>query len=308
MTTQPIKLDNKETVLQFLDSYDTFLFDCDGVLWSGTHLLPNVIETLSLLKKLNKTVLFVTNNSTKSRQDYTKKFANFGIENVTKDQIFSSSFATAIYMKNFSSLDPKTDKIWVFGESGIEKELQEVGFTTLGGSDPRLSEEWDQQKTPFLPCDPSVKAVVAGLDTKINFHRLCVTFNYLKQDDVKYVATNIDTTFPGKPYLQPGCGSMIELLTKSSGRPEPPNCGKPSQLMLDTVFEAFPNLKREKCCMIGDRLNTDIKFGIDGKLGGQLLVLSGVEKESCLSDKTHGFELPKYYADKLGDVYEHYSK
>ncbi|CAI8491777.1 unnamed protein product [Hanseniaspora opuntiae] len=247
MTTQPIKLDNKETVLQFLDSYDTFLFDCDGVLWS----------------------------------DYTKKFANFGIENVTKDQIFSSSFATAIYMKELQLFGPKNRQ---------------------------NLEEWDQQKTPFLPCDPSVKAVVAGLDTKINFHRLCVTFNYLKQDDVKYVATNIDTTFPGKPYLQPGCGSMIELLTKSSGRPEPPNCGKPSQLMLDTVFEAFPNLKREKCCMIGDRLNTDIKFGIDGKLGGQLLVLSGVEKESCLSDKTHGFELPKYYADKLGDVYEHYSK
>lgn len=304
----PIKLDNKQTVLEFLDSYDTFLFDCDGVLWSGTHLLPHVIETLTLLKKLNKTVLFVTNNSTKSRQDYTKKFSNFGIENVTKEQIFSSSFATAIYMKNFTDLDPAKDKIWVFGESGIEKELQEVGFTTIGGSDLRLDEPWDQQKTPFLPIDPEVKSVVAGLDTKINFHRLCVTFNYLKNPDVQYVATNIDTTFPGKPYLQPGCGSMINLLTTSSGREEPPNCGKPSQLMLDAVFKAYPDLKREKCCMIGDRLNTDIKFGIDGKLGGQLLVLSGVEKAQCLTDISHGFTLPKFYADKLGDVFELYSK
>ncbi|XBW38678.1 hypothetical protein QEN19_004266 [Hanseniaspora menglaensis] len=308
MASSVTKLDNTKIVAEFLNSFDTFLFDCDGVLWSGTHLLPNVIETLDLLKKLNKKVLFVTNNSTKSREEYTKKFSNFGIEGITKEEIFSSSFATAIYMKNFTNLDSSKDKIWVFGESGIEKELQEVGFTTIGGTDPRLNEPWDQQATPFLPVDPEVKCVVAGLDQSINFHKLCVTFNYLKVPEVQYVATNIDTTFPGKPYLQPGCGSMINLLTTSSGREEPPNCGKPSQLMLDAVFKAYPDLKRERCCMVGDRLNTDIKFGIDGGLGGQLLVLSGVEKAECLTDLSHGFELPNFFAEKLGDVYELYSE
>ena len=34
-------------------NYDTWLFDCDGVLWRGDHLLDGVIEVLHLLRKLS---------------------------------------------------------------------------------------------------------------------------------------------------------------------------------------------------------------------------------------------------------------
>ena len=53
--------------------------------------------------------------------------------------------------------------------------------------------------------------------------------------------------------------------------------------------------------MVGDRLNTDIQFGIEGKLGGTLCVLTGVsKKEEFLAD---GAEVvPSAYVDTLGDL------
>ncbi|SSD59784.1 related to 4-nitrophenylphosphatase [Saccharomycodes ludwigii] len=304
---QPIKISTKKLAQDFLDKYDTFLFDCDGVLWSGSILLPKVKETLKLLAKLNKQLIFVTNNSTKSRKNYTKKFASFGID-VTEDQIIGSSYATATYIHNVLKMPTVGTKIWIVGESGIEEELKQYGYETIGGSDEKLLEEWNPSTTPFLPLDPNVKCVVVGLDTKINYHKLCIAFQYLTtvrdNKETLFIATNNDSTFPSHNMILPGVGSIVESLVTSTGR-NPIICGKPYTPMLDALFEAKPNLVKERCCMVGDRLNTDIKFGIDGKLGGTLLVLTGIETEqNLLSENTDASELPKYYANKLGDLYE----
>ena len=53
--------------------------------------------------------------------------------------------------------------------------------------------------------------------------------------------------------------------------------------------------------MVGDRLNTDIQFGIEGKLGGTLAVLTGVsKKEELLAEDAP--VVPAAYVDKLGDL------
>lgn len=72
-----------------------------GVLWSGDHLFPGTVETLEMLRsngmlapagekvrardsyQLGKQVVFVTNNSTKSRADYKKKLEKLGIPSTT---------------------------------------------------------------------------------------------------------------------------------------------------------------------------------------------------------------------------------
>ena len=83
-----------------MDKYDTFLFDCDGVLWLGSQALPYTLEILNLLKQLGKQLIFVTNNSTKSRLAYTKKFASFGID-VKEEQIFTSGYASLFIFVTF---------------------------------------------------------------------------------------------------------------------------------------------------------------------------------------------------------------
>ena len=69
-----------------------------GVLWSGEHRFEGTVETLEMLRSkgaqlflllyqnisrpyrlLGKQVVFVTNNSTKSRADYKKKLESMGV-------------------------------------------------------------------------------------------------------------------------------------------------------------------------------------------------------------------------------------
>ena len=45
------RLHSVEEYKTLLDKYDTWLFDCDGVLWEGTRLIPGVVEVLSYLRK-----------------------------------------------------------------------------------------------------------------------------------------------------------------------------------------------------------------------------------------------------------------
>ena len=302
-TVTPIKITNKEVANDFLNRYDTFLFDCDGVLWLGNHLLPYTKEFLDTLTKLGKQAIFVTNNSTKSRLQYTKKFASFGIT-VKEEQIFTSGYASAIYVRDFLKLQPGKDKVWVFGESGIADELTKMGYESLGGVDPRLETPFDASTSPFLinGLDENVTAVIAGLDHNINYHKLAITLQYLQQDKVHFVGTNVDSTFPQKGHTFPGAGSMVESIAFSSGR-RPAYCGKPNMNMLNTIVSAF-NLEKSKCCMVGDRLNTDMKFGVEGKLGGTLLVLSGIETEERALEISEEHVNPKFFAEKLGDIYQ----
>nr|GMC51459.1 phosphoglycolate phosphatase 2 [Ipomoea batatas] len=121
---------SSHNVKELLDSVNAFLFDCDGVIWKGDKLIDGIPEALDMLHRRGKKLVFVTNNSTKSRKQYAKKFQSLGIP-VSEDEIFSSSFAAAMYLKvrNF----PTDKKVYVIGEEGILEELELAGFTGLGG-------------------------------------------------------------------------------------------------------------------------------------------------------------------------------
>ncbi|GMM37798.1 4-nitrophenylphosphatase [Saccharomycopsis crataegensis] len=292
----PQKITTKEQVDALLDQYDNFLFDCDGVLWLGDHLLPHVVETLAFLKSKGKKLIFVTNNSTKSRENYLKKFEKFGVKGITKSDIFGSAYATAVYLDKVMKFD-HTKKVWVLGGQGVHDELTELGIQSIGGTDPELDKPFSDD-SKFLKLDPEVGAVIAGLDTSINYHRLSITLQYLLDPNVIFMATNIDSTFPSHGKILPGAGSIIESAIYSSGR-QPTVCGKPNMNLLKAI-QAEHNLNLERSIMVGDRLNTDMKFGKDGGLG-TLLVLTGIETEANVL-KQDG--TPKYYADKLGDLYE----
>ena len=44
------RLTTREEYATLLEKYDTFLFDCDGVLWNGDSVVEGVIDVLSLLR------------------------------------------------------------------------------------------------------------------------------------------------------------------------------------------------------------------------------------------------------------------
>lgn len=109
---------------------EAFIFDCDGVIWRGDTLIDGVPETLDMLRTMGKKLIFVTNNSTKSRKGYQSKFTNLGLT-VAPEEIYSSSFAAAAYLDSTSF--PKDKKVYVVGEVGVQEELDLLGIKHLGG-------------------------------------------------------------------------------------------------------------------------------------------------------------------------------
>ncbi|KAI1089692.1 4-nitrophenylphosphatase [Rostrohypoxylon terebratum] len=302
MTQLPKYLTGDSAALnEFLDKFDVFLLDCDGVLWSGDHVFEGIVETLEFLRSKGKRVVFVTNNSTKSRHDYQKKLTALGIPSDV-EEIFASAYSSAIYISRILKLPAPKNKVFVIGESGIESELRTEGVSFIGGTDPALRRDITPDDFNGLAdgslLDPDVGIVLAGLDFHINYLKLAMGFQYIRRG-AKFLATNLDSTLPMNHTFFPGAGSISVPLVNMTGE-SPLAFGKPSQAMMDAIEGKF-KLDRARTCMVGDRLNTDIQFGIQGGLGGTLAVLTGVSKKEHW-EAEDAVAVPAYYVDKLSDL------
>jgi 4-nitrophenyl phosphatase len=282
-------------------------FPVAGVLWSGDHVFPGTVETLNLLRSLDKQIVFVTNNSTKSRADYKKKLESMGIP-ATVEEVFGSSYSASIYISRILDLPAHKRKVFVLGEIGIEAELDSEAVPHLGGSDPQYRRDMTPEdysrmaaRDPTL-LDPAVGVVLAGLDFHINYLKLALAYHYITgPNQAVFLATNIDSTLPSAGALFPGAGIISAPLIKMLGR-EPLALGKPSQAMMDAIEGKF-RFERGRACMVGDRLNTDIKFGVEGGLGGTLAVLTGVARREEVVDGVEGVR-PTAYVERLSDLLE----
>ncbi|KAF9452116.1 p-nitrophenyl phosphatase [Macrolepiota fuliginosa MF-IS2] len=279
-----------------LNDYDTWLFDCDGVLWRGDQVIDGVVQVLNILRRRGKKVVFVTNNATKSRKSYKKKFDQVGLE-AHVDEIYGSAYAAAVYISSVIKL-PKDKKVYVIGQEGLEEELHDEGISFLGGTDP-ADNTLDSFNLKDFTVDPDVAAVVCGLDTQINYTKLSKAFQFLTRNpECLFIATNEDSTFPSAHGLLPGAGSISAPLRFALGR-DPVCTGKPANTMLDCV-KAKINFDPKRTIMVGDRLNTDILFGQNGGLA-TLLVLTGITSEADITGPNASPIIPNFVTSSIGD-------
>ncbi len=248
-----------------------------------------------------KKTVFVTNNSTKSRPQYLTKLSAKGIPSDVED-IFGSAYSAAIYISRILKLPEPKNKVFVLGEAGIEEELRTEKVSFIGGTDAAYrrdmtDEDWKGLADGSL-LDPDVGIVLAGLDFHVNYLKLSHAFQYLRRGAV-FLATNTDSTLPLNHNFFPGAGSILIPPVNMTGQ-KPLALGKPSQAMMDAVEGKF-QLDRARTCMIGDRLDTDIRFGNEGGLGGTLAVLTGVNKKADW-EKDDAVAVPTFYVDALSDL------
>jgi len=178
--------------------------------------------------------------------------------------------------------------VFVIGEWGLKSELSSAGVSWIDESHHGSAEDFELHN--------NVAAVVFGLDRAISYHKLSIAHAYLTlSPQCEFIGTNGDSTFPGKMCDIPGGGSLMQVLVHSTRR-TPLVLGKPSTHMLDAILQ-HQNMERATTCMIGDCLDTDIKFGNDGGIG-TLLVLTGINRVEDVpaSDPTL---MPQFVASSL---------
>jgi HAD superfamily hydrolase (TIGR01450 family) len=127
-----------------------------------------------------------------------------------------------------------------------------------------------------------------GFDTELTFQKLWdVSYLLLTRPDIPYIATNPDLVCPTEFGSVPDCGSVCICIKNATGK-EPVVIGKPSALMPQLAMERL-GMKKEETCVVGDRIYTDIKSGLNAGVTG-VLVLSGETTPEILAqsqDKPH---------------------
>jgi len=146
-----VKQLNGTEIKSFLNSIDCFILDCDGVLWRGNKPIPGVADSLHLLRKLNKQLIFVSNNSTKTRNQLQQKITSFGIQ-CNKEEVFGSAYATAVYLSSINF----QKKVYIVGEKSIGIELDEVGINYRGIREHAFIPSNIDEVTPLIKHDNEV--------------------------------------------------------------------------------------------------------------------------------------------------------
>ena len=166
---------------EILRSKRLYLFDLDDTLYLGSRLYDFTIELLETLRATGRKYLFMTNNSSKSVEDYIKKLRNLGIES-TREDFITSSQATAYYLKEHHW----GKKLYVCGTKSLKRELEMEGFT--------VTESVEE-----------TECIVMGFDTELTFQKLHdVSYMLLTREDIPYIATNPDYVCPTEFGSVPG--------------------------------------------------------------------------------------------------------
>lgn len=228
------------------------LIDMDGVLWRDMEPIGDLPSILAKITAKGLRVGFVTNNATRTVEQYQEKFRGFGGE-VKAEQIFTSAKAAAFYL---SQKHPGGGNVYVIGEQGLLDAMQEKGFV--------ISEK-------------DCLAVVAGLDRQLTYDKLRVAA-LLIRGGAAFIGTNPDKTLPSPDGEVPGAGSILAALEAATGV-MPQIIGKPSTALLESAIQQL-NTRPAETLMVGDRLDTDI---VAGQKAGcpTALVLTGIASEQA---------------------------
>ena len=227
-----------------INKYNSFIFDLDGTVYRGESLIPGADTTINFLKQLGKKVLFISNKTTGTVEDYYIFLKNFGL-NIEENEIINSTIVVKKYLLN----NHPVQKFYAIGEQVFIDELVSAGLQF--SNDPK-----------------KIEVLLITLDRTLNYEKLEIAAKAL-ENGARFFAANIDDTCPVDGGEVLDAGATISALEKRTHKKLELHFGKPSDFMMNEIKLRL-NGDLSNAILIGDRLETDIamgnKFGIDTAL------------------------------------------
>jgi len=221
--------------------------DLDGVVWRGDTPIVGSAAAVGMLRAAGRRVVFVTNNSSATVDDYLAKLGRHGIDAAAGDLLTSAQAAAALVVEEFGP----GSVVHACAGPGVVEALGAVGCTVTRDAGAR------------------VDAVVVGWHLEFDFAALDAAAGAVRAG-ARFIATNTDPTYPTPTGLLPGNGAIVAAVATAAGV-APIVAGKPEAPAARLARARFG----DSGVMVGDRSSTDAAFAV--ALGWPFaLVLSGV--------------------------------
>lgn len=233
-----------------LDLYRGVVFDLDGTVYLGEHLLPGAGAVIEAVRGANRSVLYLTNKPLDPSATYAAKLTRLGIP-TTPDEVISSLDAMVGYLKE---RHPGTSVLCV-SEPLLVDTLNRHGFTVLTGADAEHAD-----------------VVVVSFDRTFDYAKLHAAFRAVTAG-AAIVATNPDRYCPTPEGGLPDCAAMLAAIEACTGATAEAVVGKPSPWMAATILARL-GLPADQVLIVGDRLETDVAMAVTAGID-VALVLSG---------------------------------
>jgi len=233
--------------------YRAYLFDLDGTIYLGDALLPGAAETVAALRAAGRRTIFLSNNPTRTRQQYAAKLTDLGIPTGVAD-VVNSSFVLAQWLLRTAP----GATLFVVGEEPLKHDLRAAGF--------RFSERAGE-----------IDIVVASFDRTFVYSKLQLAFDAIRAG-ARLVGTNPDRYCPVPGGGEPDAAAIIAAIEACTGVQCDPIVGKPSPIMVSTIMGLL-DLPPAHCLMVGDRLETDITMGVRAGMATCLVLTGDASRE-----------------------------
>ena len=167
-----------------------YLIDMDGVLISGSTLIPGAEQFIERVKAQGSKLLVLTNNSLYTPKDLAHNLQRIGID-IPAELIFTSAMATASFLQK----QHPNGTAFVIGEAGLTSAIHNAGYI--------ITEH-----------DPDY--VVLGETNSYNIETLTKGIRLI-MNGARFVATNPDPSGPTASGIVPACGAVAALIEKVTG-------------------------------------------------------------------------------------------
>jgi HAD superfamily hydrolase (TIGR01450 family) len=254
--------------------YAAYVFDLDGTLYLGEDLLPGAARLVAALRARGAVVRFISNNPTRGPRQYAAKLAGLGVP-VPVGEIVNTTVTTTRWLLEHHP----GAVVFPVAEAPLVDAIAAAGI--------RMSE------------DPAeIDVVVASYDRAFDYRKLQIAFDAIWfHRRAVLVATNPDRFCPlpgGRG--EPDCAAVTAAIEACTGTRCAATLGKPDPAMLDAAL-AGVDVARQDCLVVGDRLETDIRMGLDAGMPTALVLTGDARREALVGVATG--DAPAFVVDRI---------